>query len=483
MTLSGVDVSASQTIPAASIGNLVYTPAPDAIGPNRSSFDFTVNDSSSGTVAATMTLDVGAVNDLPVLDTSFTPLLPNLPAIRPKNFVIAGTPIGALVAHASDVDGDPNGIAVTGYDGSRGQWQYSVNSGAIWTAFPEVADDSALLLANDGSTQIRFVPNKASKGVKPFTRGFADLTFRAWDQSDGAIPVTPLVDAGSPASTAYSSRTEHVWVAVGKTTPVVDVNGHPVLRPIPIPKVVPLKPVASAAYPVKSFLGLLARETDPTRLFGIAVSAASGTGAAGSGEWQFNTGKGGWQPLGAVSDVEALLLRPTDRVRFVKGATFDGHADLTYHTWDMVAETFGTKVDATVAGFSLATETAIANAAPVLTPANPTLSPVQPGTTSQPMLVSALLGTAATDVEQTTLGMYVFGPRGGTWEYSLNGTDWIKVTRPVYLAPTAQIRFTAAIKARVGMVAGLSFKAWDQTLQSLKTVSKATDRIEVEIVA
>ena len=83
------------------------------------------------------------------------------------------------------------------------------------------------------------------------------------------------------------------------------------------------------------------------------------TGAAGTGEWQFNTGKGGWKPLGAVSDLQALLLRPTDRVRFLKGTTFNGHADLTYHTWDMAGGIFGTKVDATGAGFSLATETAI----------------------------------------------------------------------------------------------------------------------------
>jgi hypothetical protein len=263
----------------------------------------------------------------------------------------------------------------------------------------------------------------------------------------------------------------------------VDVNGHPVLRPIPVPRTVPLKPVPSAAYTVKSFLGLLARETDRTRLFGIAVSAVSGTGVTGTGEWQFNTGKSGWQPIGGVSDGAALLLRPTDRVRFVKGATFDGHADLTYHTWDMVNGTFGMTFDTALPGFSVATETAIANAAPVLTPAHPTLGPVQAGVTTSPVLVSALLGTAAIDVEQTTLGVYVFAARGGTWEYSLNGTDWIKVTRPTYLAPTAQLRFTAAATAKVGAIASLSFKAWDQTLKAVQTVSKATDKITVDIVA
>jgi hypothetical protein len=149
----------------------------------------------------------------------------------------------------------------------------------------------------------------------------------------------------------------------------------------------------------------------------------------------------------------------------------------------MVSGSFGTKVAATGAGFSIETETAIANAAPVLSPLHPRLSPVQPGVTGPPMLVSALLGPAATDVEQTTLGMYVYAARGGTWEYSLNGTDWIKVTRPVYLVSTAQIRFTAAATARVGTTSSLSFKAWDQTLKSPRTLSKATDKIAVDIVA
>src|SRR5439155_148987 len=98
LKLSGVDVTASQTITAANIPNLVYAPAPNANGAGRSSFNFKVNDAGSGTVAATMTIDVLAVNDPPVIDVTFTPMLPALPMPQPKNAVIAGTPISTLVA-------------------------------------------------------------------------------------------------------------------------------------------------------------------------------------------------------------------------------------------------------------------------------------------------------------------------------------------------------------------------------------------------
>jgi hypothetical protein len=485
LRLNATDVTTYQTILAADIANLVYTPAQDALGSPLSSFDFRVNDSDSGTVAATMTIGISPINDAPVMDISLTPTLAAIAIPQPKNSVIAGTPIATLVANVTDVDGDPKGIALTGFDGRNGKWEYTTDGGANWVDFKTVvglADSNALLLASDAATQVRFTPNKAAIGVRPFNRGFADLTYRAWDQSNGADPLD-RDDATDPLDTSYSSKVEHAWVAVGKTIPTIDVSGRPVLKAIVIPRVVPNRPIPSPVYTVKFFLGLLAKETDRTKLFGIAVSGASGTGPSGAGEWQYLAGLGGWKTLGAVSDSAALLLRPTDKMRFMKGPTFNGHAEITYHTWDMVGGLFGTKVSTAVPGFSAATETAIANAAPVLTPAHPTLGTAQRGIPSGSMPVSALLGAAATDVEQSTLGMYVYAPRGGTWEYTLNGADWIKVTRPVYLVSTAQVRFKAAATAKVGMIASLAFRAWDQTVKSPATLSKVFDRITVEIVA
>lgn len=62
LKLSGTDVTDGQTILAADIGNLVYTPAANASGSARSTFAFTVNDADSGTVAAIMTINISSVN-------------------------------------------------------------------------------------------------------------------------------------------------------------------------------------------------------------------------------------------------------------------------------------------------------------------------------------------------------------------------------------------------------------------------------------
>ncbi len=83
LLLNGVDVTNGDTILAAQIPNLVYTPALNEFGPDLASFDFTVNDASNGVVAATLTLDVTGVNDNPtlVLSTETVNFVPGGPAV------------------------------------------------------------------------------------------------------------------------------------------------------------------------------------------------------------------------------------------------------------------------------------------------------------------------------------------------------------------------------------------------------------------
>jgi large repetitive protein len=73
LKLSGTDVALNQVIPAASLGNLVYTPAANASGSNYATIGFKVQDnggtSNSGADtsvnANTLTFNVTAVNDAP----------------------------------------------------------------------------------------------------------------------------------------------------------------------------------------------------------------------------------------------------------------------------------------------------------------------------------------------------------------------------------------------------------------------------------
>ena len=64
LALSGTAVATDEVVPAASIGNLAYTPPENANGPGYASFTFKVSDGTDeSAVANTMTIDVTAGND------------------------------------------------------------------------------------------------------------------------------------------------------------------------------------------------------------------------------------------------------------------------------------------------------------------------------------------------------------------------------------------------------------------------------------
>ena len=62
----GTAVNSGDTLTAAQLNTLVYTPLSNANGTPLATFDFTVNDSGIGVTSAQMNIDVTAVNDVPV---------------------------------------------------------------------------------------------------------------------------------------------------------------------------------------------------------------------------------------------------------------------------------------------------------------------------------------------------------------------------------------------------------------------------------
>ncbi|MGE0468789.1 MAG: cadherin domain-containing protein [Nitrospira sp.] len=74
LTLSGISVTDGQVIAVGDIaaGNLLFTPAPNAIGMSYANLTFSVRDSSNAfdTAPNTLTIDVTAVNDAPILSTN-----------------------------------------------------------------------------------------------------------------------------------------------------------------------------------------------------------------------------------------------------------------------------------------------------------------------------------------------------------------------------------------------------------------------------
>jgi len=81
----------------------------------------------------------------------------------------------------SDIDGQTTfGLALTGISNDKGQWQYSLDNGQTWKDILVVSESSALLLADDNQTRIRFKPDMDYMGGYP-----GDITFKIWDQYRG----------------------------------------------------------------------------------------------------------------------------------------------------------------------------------------------------------------------------------------------------------------------------------------------------------
>ena len=135
---------------------------------------------------------------------------PSLSAINEDDTTSAGTLITSLISsggsgYISDVDaGALQGLAITAADTTSGSWQYTTD-GTTWLALGAVSNINARLLAADGTTRIRFVPNVNFNGT-------ADFTFRAWDMTSGAslaATPTPRPTAARPPTAGHGHREYH----------------------------------------------------------------------------------------------------------------------------------------------------------------------------------------------------------------------------------------------------------------------------------
>ncbi|HEY5315540.1 MAG TPA: hypothetical protein VIK18_23620, partial [Pirellulales bacterium] len=188
----------------------------------------TFNNLPQGTIASIggigFTVEYNDGGDNVVLVANNAPTLSglaSLPAV-PKNATNpAGTSVSALIAGGltiTDADGGAvQGIAVDGANNTNGSWQFSINGGGTWTAFGSPTDTSAVLLAANANTLVRFVPSAGYSGTVS-----GGLTFRAWDQTSGANGGT--ADASNNgASTPFSSATGSASILVDAAPTVIGV--------------------------------------------------------------------------------------------------------------------------------------------------------------------------------------------------------------------------------------------------------------------
>lgn len=116
----------------------------------------------AGQVATNLDFGNQFVNAAPVLaDTEVEALLP----LGASDAANRGTLVRNLTRGITDTDaGALQGIAITATNETNGTVQYTTDDGATWTDVGTVSGTSALLLANDGNTRVRFVHNGGFTG-------------------------------------------------------------------------------------------------------------------------------------------------------------------------------------------------------------------------------------------------------------------------------------------------------------------------------
>ena len=193
----------------------------------------------------TITVNVAAVNDAPVLNSAATPVLAaeNEDAGAPVGAV--GTLVSSLVDlnppaggldNVTDADsGAVTGIALTATSTTNGSWWYSLDNGAHWTdvnAVSAVSNTNALLLAADAGTRIYFQPNANFSGsISPA------ITFRAWDQSSGAAG-TKASTATNGGTTAFSAATDTASITVNAVDHDPVIQAPDILTRVSVPAAV-----------------------------------------------------------------------------------------------------------------------------------------------------------------------------------------------------------------------------------------------------
>jgi fimbrial isopeptide formation D2 family protein/uncharacterized repeat protein (TIGR01451 family) len=318
---------------------------------------FTVTDTDGNSAIATTTgIRVVATDDSPVLND--TPVSLNDATEdggAPVDGVTTGTLVSALTGNGNVTDTDGNdahngsapgdaGIAITGADTSEGNWYYSTNGGTTWTEFagttstgtvlPAISATNALHLVADGNTMIYFQPTVANwNGVVPNA-----LTFRAWDQFDGAtngslsaLPTDSALGAGTNTdASAYSSTTDTIPLTVDAVNDAPVATGSASYTEAEDPTNPPVETVSDLFNP--SFSDTADQQQSVSNpdgsvantLAGIAVTGNAATAAQGT--WQYSTDGGTtWVAIPAsVSDGNSLVLSASTDLRFVPAANYNG---------------------------------------------------------------------------------------------------------------------------------------------------------------
>jgi len=437
------------------VGAIKYTSAANAEGTAVTTIGIQANDGDgSGDVnRGSMSVTVTGVNDAPTVTDNAVVTLTG----ANEDTTTSAVSISDILTSAGygDVDtGASSGIAITGLT-ANGIWQYSTD-GTTWTTIGSASTTEAVLLTS--TTQLHFVPD-GNNGET------ATLSFKAWDQTSGTASTNGSLQTADVSTTGGNSAFS-VNTASAKVV-VTNVNDAPTVTGVPATVTVTEDTASNLDLSAITFA-----DVDSSGNITVTFSAGAGTLAAsdGTGVTVGGTGTATLTLTGTVSAINTYL-DASGAIKYTSAANASGSAVTTIG----VQANDGDGSGNVNLGSMSVTVTGVNDAPTVTDNAVVTLTGTNEDTTSSGVSISDILTSAGYADADTgaSSGIAITGLTGnGTWQYSLNGTDWTTISAAspaaaVLLSSTAQVHFVP--NDQNGETATLSFKAWDTTSGTAST--------------
>jgi phage terminase large subunit-like protein len=275
------------------------------------------------------------------------------------------------------------------------------------------------------------------------TRGAAGLavsTTFAIQVSEDAVPTTQITDS------------ETVVTVTGDAAPILTgANNFPAI------------PENDSTGTSETFASLISGQSSDADGDTLGIAVTEITEATGSGVWQYSSDGGShWSAINTgVSATSALLLAPTDQIRFVPNDGFVGEplATITFLAWDQTTGGVDTLDDTTQSpgsgGFSANTETASVTVFPVLSISGTGSTSILDDQTARPFengTVNATIGDShASDLVTITVTQQTGGATDSTLaDGSLSGGGFVNNGEGTYtLSGVTATMATADLQALV----------------------------------
>ena len=232
----------------------------------------------------------------------------------------------------------------------------------------------ATVLAPDA--RIRSLPNGQFGSNSTAAGGHDQITFKAWDRSDGLASGTTGVNTDLPGSIPFGFHISPYGGAGTSSIFVADVNDAPVLTGVDdFPTIRADNLTSNGTFPNGLGNLIVGHESDVDLDSPIPATQAAPKPVAiigqdaGNGTWQFLDGGVTWRNIGPVSNTSALLIT-SQAVRFVPNGHDGTTASLTLRAWDTYhnLNLTGTYADVSINGGTTPYSTQTATTHIIVTP-------------------------------------------------------------------------------------------------------------------